>query len=171
MRDPAKGLSSLRKGRRSGCDCVYFLTICLKQGSFDLDTSFALDACLKVLKDPENVGVAETHGFVLMPDHAHLLISLQNGNQLQDMVRVFKGRMSPVLRKLGLGWQRGYYDRLLRESDSVGIVLRYMQMNPYRKSLVKTDEHWPYWFCSEKARVWMDNDLENDVPLPEWLGK
>jgi len=104
-----------------------------------------------------------------MPDHLHLLIRLLDKTKLEDFAKSFKGRLSPVLRNLGINWQKGYYDRLIRDQDPVDVVVRYMLMNPYRKGLLRTDEKWPYWYCSDQAKVWID-DLEGiDRPIPEWL--
>ena len=117
----------------------------------------------------ENVSFKEVHGLALMPDHLHFLVELGAQRKLQDIVRLFKGRMTPVLRPVGLHWQQGFYDRRLRQNDSIGTVLRYMKLNPYRKLLLPMEEVWPFWYCSENAAKWMSDLGEDEAPLPEWL--
>ena len=63
--------------------------------------------------------------------------------------------MSPTLRKHQLNWEDGYFDRRLRPNDSVGSVLRYMLLNPYRKHLQSADREWPFWYCNEEAKPWI----------------
>jgi len=172
MRNPQKGYSALRKGRSSQAGAAYFLTVCLAKGDKGLDSARVFPACQSVLARIEIESASRCHGFVLMPDHIHLLIELnETESSLPAVIRLFKGRMSPTLRRLGMSWQRGYFDRRLREDDSIGVVLRYMLINPYRKRLVDLGDEWPFWKCSDIARVWLDDEDGRDQPMPEWLKK
>jgi putative transposase len=169
MRDPSKGLAALRKGRWSTQDTYYFITICLTKGQRGLNSNEVFNSTLHILTSAETGLCKTVHAFVHMPDHIHLLIELNTETSLQDFVRLYKGRMSPTLRSHGLSWQKGYFDRRLRANDSVGSVLRYMLMNPYRKNLLTEKDEWPYWFCTNEAEAWISIAQEKNVPLPEWM--
>jgi len=169
MKNPAKGQVSLRKGRRSAKGGRYFLTMCLEEGKTGLDTPKVFNASLQLGREIEASAAIQFYAIVIMPDHLHLLIRLLDKTKLEDFAKSFKGRLSPVLRNLGIRWQRGYFGRLIRDQDSVDVVVRYMLMNPYRKGLIDSSDKWPYWYCSDQAKVWMD-DLEGiDKPVPKWL--
>lgn len=43
---------------------------------------------------------------MVMPDHTHLLVTLGDRTELSAAIRLFKGRLAPVLRNAGLCWQR-----------------------------------------------------------------
>jgi putative transposase len=150
-------------------DCVYFLTLCLENGQRGLDNPALFDASVKLLQGIEKTASIEMLALVHMPDHLHLLIRLSQESRLPNLVRIFKGRMSPTLRKSNLRWQRSYHDRRLRKSDPIDVVLRYMLMNPYRKGLLDPRKEWPYLICSPKAKHWLDQTEGTNLPLPEWL--
>ena len=169
MRDPSKGHAALRKGRWSAPDTIYFLTICLKTGQSGLDSKSLFDSSLAHLKTLENDKCRAIHGIVHMPDHVHLLVELNTETKLQELVRLYKGRMTPSLRKNQLNWESGYFDRRLRPKDSVGTVLRYMLMNPYRQNLLKPDSEWPYSYSSDEAKSLISIAGEKNIPMPEWL--
>jgi putative transposase len=171
MRDPAKGHAALRKGRWSALNSTYFLTICLRKGQSGLDSKELFEASLTILKSLENGICKVIHGIVHMPDHIHLLIQLSAENELSHVVRLHKGRMTPNLRIRGLNWQGGYYDRRIRPQDSIGRVLRYMLLNPYRKNLITALEEWPFCYSTELAKSWISLAMHENIPEPEWLGK
>ena len=167
MRSLSKGHAALRKGRISATGLSYFVTICLLKDQKGLDSTDFFEGSLATLLTIEADGKLELIALVHMPDHLHLLFCLESDHSLSDSIRLYKGKMAPLLRKNGLKWQRGYFDRWLRETDSIGVVLQYMLMNPYRKTLIPKEQRWPYWFCTKEAKKWMS--LDEDVPYPEWL--
>jgi hypothetical protein len=62
-----------------------------------------------------------------------------------------------------------FYDHRLRESDSVEDVIRYIHLNPYRKSLVREAEVWPYFYCDSGDWEWYGQTTDNGGPFPDWL--
>ncbi len=166
MKNPAKGQVSLRKRQEIGQGGRYFLTMCLEEGKTGLDTPKVFNASLQLGREIEASAAIQFYAIVIMPDHLHLLIRLLDKTKLEDFAKSFKGRLSPVLRNLGIRWQRGYFGRLIRDQDSVDVVVRYMLMNPYRKGLIDSSDKWPYWYCSDQAKVWMDAWKESINPCP-----
>ncbi len=107
MRDPLKGHAALRKGRWSAQDTLYFITVCLKPKQVGLDSNELFDTGTKILTALESNSCKAVHALVHMPDHIHLLVELGHETSLQDLVRLYKGRMSPELRKFGLKLAEG----------------------------------------------------------------
>ncbi len=48
-------------------------------------------------------------------------------------------------------WQRGFFDHLLRNSDSYSEKWKYVEQNPVRAGLVADAEDWP--FAGEIVRI------------------
>ena len=82
------------------------------------------------------------HAWVLMPNHAHLLVSLKEGIALPDLLKAWKGTSSRAA-GLVLGrratrdafWQKDYFDRLVRDEVHFGNCARYIRRNPAKAKL------------------------------------
>jgi putative transposase len=99
------------------------------------------------------------YGFVLMPEHVHLLISepelatvataiqsLKLSSSLRTAVyRERSGRCSPL-------WQKRYYDRNIRDYDEFVEKLRYLHRNPVSRDLVVKAEDWKWSSFRHYAR-------------------
>jgi putative transposase len=102
-------------------------------------------------------------GYVLMPDHVHLLISEPARATPADVIQVFKQRVSRKLRarrrashlQLGLRfpengsfprrfWQRRYYDFNVYSRRKLREKLDYMHANPVIEKLVTHPKDWPW---------------------------
>ena len=81
---------------------------------------------------------------VVMPDHVHLLVTLGHSaarHQLTTVVRRVKGNVTRQARACALIampdplWQRGFFDRVVRDVDEYDAFLAYIDTNPLRWSL------------------------------------
>jgi putative transposase len=102
------------------------------------DTSISL--ILALAQEREAVVFA----WCLMPDHIHLL--LQDNNVL-DLVRLLKGRLTPEARRLEPGrtlWQRSFYDHALRKEEALEDVARYIWENPVRAGIAEHASAYPW---------------------------
>ncbi len=106
---------------------------------------------------------------VVMPDHIHLLVSLGDTAELTGAVRLFKGRLAPVLRRSALSWQKAYFDHRLRPDEDVLPLFLYIFLNPYRARLLDGTERWPGYYCCEEDWKWFEPLTNASVPFPEWL--
>jgi putative transposase len=83
-----------------------------------------------------------------MPDHFHLFVAIDDRKlSLSGWVKSLKGTISSVLRAAGNSspyWQKGFFDRVLRSSDSYSQKWQYVRENPVRAGLAKRWEDWPY---------------------------
>ncbi len=85
-------------------------------------------------------------GYVVMPEHVHLLLSEPERGEVSLVVQMLKQIVS---RKLGTAagepfWQRRYYDFNLWSNDKFGEKLDYMHNNPVRRALVERPEDWSW---------------------------
>ena len=81
--------------------------------------------------------------FVVMPNHVHALFTTLNGEQVPALVKSWKGFTSRKLREsLGErwpGWQKDYYDRIVRDRIHFGRCVRYIRRNPEKAKLRESD--------------------------------
>ena len=84
--------------------------------------------------------------YCFMPEHAHLLLEGGPMSDLREFVRIFKQKSSyRYKRSAGKPlWQRGYYDRVLREDEDSLAVARYILTNPVRRGLTDDVASYPY---------------------------
>lgn len=86
--------------------------------------------------------------YVLMPDHLHLFVSLRPGSlRLSAWMKSLKNTLSKTLRVMGKRaphWQDGFFDHILRSSESYEEKWVYVRANPVRAGLVSQADDWPY---------------------------
>jgi putative transposase len=89
------------------------------------------------------------YGFMLMPEHVHLLVSEPERGTLAEFIRFVKlssakrvphpenGRREPF-------WQKRYYDRNIRSYSDFVEKLRYIHRNPVKRGLCPSPERWAW---------------------------
>ena len=85
-------------------------------------------------------------GYVVMPEHVHLLVSEPERAELSVAVQMLKQIVSrklrpPSLRRL---WQARYYDFPVWSEKKRVAKLRYIHRNPVARGLVARPEDWPW---------------------------
>ena len=79
------------------------------------------------------------HGWVIMPNHVHLTVSIEAGSDLSPEVSAWKSisarRINRHLGRSGTLWQPDYFDRLLRDEDHFRNCVRYLRGNPVKAGL------------------------------------
>ncbi|HEY5164109.1 MAG TPA: transposase [Terriglobales bacterium] len=87
-------------------------------------------------------------GYVVMPEHVHLLVSEPDVELLSTAIQALK---LSVFRHAAVAgwreppfWQKRYYDHNVRTAESFSNKLRYMHRNPVRRGLCADpiDWHW-----------------------------
>ena len=86
------------------------------------------------------------HEFVLMPDHFHLLITpvLSLERALQLIKGGFSYRAKKELGFNGEIWEKGCYDRRVRDINDYHAFRRYIRDNPVKKGLASVDQEYSY---------------------------
>jgi len=82
-------------------------------------------------------------GYVVMPEHVHLLVSEPHRETLADALKSLKQSISRRL--IGNAehfWQKRYYDRNVRNYREFTVKLRYLHRNPVKRGLVQRPDQW-----------------------------
>jgi putative transposase len=82
-------------------------------------------------------------GYVIMPDHVHLLVSEPKKAVLAKALQALKLSVS-VQRTEHPFWQARYYDFNVFTSQKRIEKLKYMHRNPVKQGLVAKPEQWPW---------------------------
>jgi REP element-mobilizing transposase RayT len=138
----------LRKGRVSESGRIYLLTAVVHQRRPMFSDWRAGRLLVEQLRSAEEAAMVTSMAWVVMPDHLHWLIELQQGSLAELMCRI-KSRSSRSINLLrgeqGRLWQPGYYDRALRRDEDLKDAARYIVMNPLRAGLVTCIGDYPLW--------------------------
>ena len=95
-----------------------------------------------IQKIPELNPGAGVDLFCIMPDHLHLILTLEPGRDrarpLHDVIRRLKTYTQNEYRNLGYPfgpklWQRDYYDHVIRNDADLRETRQYLQNNPARR--------------------------------------
>jgi putative transposase len=92
------------------------------------------------------------HDFVIMPDHVHLLLTVEDTMTIEKAMQLIKGRFSHRLLKecgyLGEVWQRGFSEVQVLNKESIKRYRDYIANNPMKAGLVDSPEKYPFCFNS-----------------------
>ncbi|MGA7887682.1 MAG: transposase [Acidobacteriaceae bacterium] len=81
------------------------------------------------------------HDFVVMPDHVHLLLSVDGDLSIEKAVQYIKGGFSYRVRKelgyAGEVWQRGFSEVRVNDDESFRKHREYIAQNPVRAGLAE----------------------------------
>jgi putative transposase len=127
----------------------YFITLCTEKRRHLL----AADSAASILRQ-EWRQVGDRYGwavgsYCIMPDHAHFFCAdAAQDTPLSVFVGKWKeGTAKKINRILGLQgalWQKGFFDHLLRSSESYSAKWEYVRNNPVRAKLVSEPDEWPF---------------------------
>jgi putative transposase len=90
------------------------------------------------------------YGYVVMPEHVHLLLSEPERSTLADAIHFLKLAFSKRLRSQRgnvescIFWQKRYYDRNIRDGKEFRVKLRYLHRNPVKRGLVTAAADWKW---------------------------
>jgi putative transposase len=82
-------------------------------------------------------------GYVVMPEHVHLLVSEPKEAPLSKAIQALKLSVSVQSQEHPF-WQARYYDFNVQNEDKRVEKLRYMHRNPVKRSLVEKPEDWAW---------------------------
>ncbi|MDP5238607.1 transposase [Uliginosibacterium sp. 31-16] len=95
-------------------------------------------------------GVA-LHAYVLMPDHAHLLITPPDedaaGSLMQRLGRRYVRWFNDRHHRSGTLWEGRYRSTVVEPNEWLHAASRYIELNPVRAGLVASAEHYPWSSC------------------------
>jgi len=92
----------------------------------------------------------QVHDFVVMPDHVHLLITVDSETTIEKVVQFIKGGFSYRLRKelgyLGEVWQRGFSETRVMGQESYERHRGYIAENPVKAGLANAPNEFPFCY-------------------------
>lgn len=125
----------------------YFLTLCTANRRALFTNATFVNAVLDVLCATCSSHSFSVYAYCFMPDHLHLILNGENdSSSLLRVVQAFKSLAAREARKIGIAnlWQKGFYDHVLRDSNSIDAAAWYLFMNPVRAGFLQRAEEWPY---------------------------
>ncbi|KNH20868.1 transposase [Pseudomonas syringae] len=138
----------LRIGRYAEPNRIYLLTT-NTLGREPVFNDFVLGRLVVAqFRTAQDQGWANSLAWVVMPDHFHWLIELQQGS-LSGLMQKTKSLSTKAVnlsvgRKISL-WQQGFHDRALRREEDLVKLARYVVANPLRAGLVERLGDYPLW--------------------------
>ncbi len=155
-----------RRGRSSLSDQqVFFVTTTVREWRKRFDNHSPLSGLRAiVLQAVANHG-ATLFGYVLMPDHLHLLVRLEGGGpQLSRFMRDIKSLSSRLLFPgQGSVWMERFDDVAIHSDEQFSIKLNYLHNNPVRRGLVSHPEDYEYSSASNRISGLSDGVICTDV--------
>ncbi len=148
---------------------LYFITTTIVewQNVFVSDAFFAV--IIESLKYCITHKGLHLHGYVIMPNHAHYIVSANPAERLSDIMRDFNRFTSQQITELLKEaqrldildifhiaaeeekrgnkykvWQEGFHPIAIETADFLEEKLNYLHDNPVRKGFVEQPEHWKY---------------------------
>ena len=143
------------------------------------------DTFLLALEQTRRRFQMRVYGYVVMPEHVHLLLSEPDGKMLSNAVQLLKSKVSIQARKQGKSvagefpfWQIRYYDHNVRNYEGFVTQLRYIHRNPVKRGLCTMPKEWPWsifraWALGEVGIVEVESEMiaarreaaRSEVPL------
>jgi REP element-mobilizing transposase RayT len=128
---------------------MYSVTTVTQDRQPYFDDSRLARVVVRTLRTLSGDGFADSHAFVIMPDHFHWLVTVRRGtlsalmaqakgNAARQINRLLARRGTPV-------WQPGFHDHALRRDEDVRALARYIVANPLRAGLAKSVGDYPWW--------------------------
>ena len=168
--------------------CVHFLTFSCYNHLWLFKSPELYREFLRSLDNARNKHHFLVLGYVLMPNHVHLMLWLPDGITISNVLRAikqpFSNRALKLLEKqfpeihakvkitvdgksIRRFWQAGGgFDRNISDPDQIRNTIEYMHGNPVRRGLVDkpTDWRWSSVHCWEDG-----SDMPLKIDRPDWL--
>jgi putative transposase len=147
-----------RPGRKSSPEDIlnpartFFTTTKASMGRRLLQSEGNAGLLIDVLRTLVADRTFKLHDFVIMPDHLHLLFTIEGTLTVEKAMQLVKGRFSYRLGKefglKGEVWQKGFSEVQVLGDESFKKHRAYIANNPVKAGLVDEPEKYPYCFES-----------------------
>ena len=132
------------------------------------------EAFLRVLEMVRRRFAMRVYGYVVMPEHVHLLVCEPSENLLAKVMQILKARVAMLARREGkraIGeepfWQARYFDHNVRNHAGFVTQLRYIHRNPVKRGLSKAPEEYPW----SSFRAWSQGEIGIVEIENEWTAR
>ena len=129
---------------------TFFVTTNTSMGRALLQSERNATLFIEVLRSYVAAKKFRVHDFVVMPDHVHLLITVDGDVSIERAVQFIKGGFSYRLKRehgyIGEVWQRGFSEVRVDDRESFLRHSNYIAQNPVKRGFVDSPEEFPYCF-------------------------
>ena len=150
--------------RYYGYGHLHFITFSCYRRLPLLGEAVARDRFLEILEEVRRKYNFVIAGYVVMPEHVHLLMNEPSESDPSIVMQVLKQRSSRVIphheRQF---WQLRFYDFNVWSSHKYTEKLKYMHQNPVTRQLVAAPEEWRW-----SSYRWYLLGEDNGVTLNDW---
>ena len=156
--------------RITGRGHLHFITFCCYQRRALLSSVRSRNVAIEILREVRAKYGFALVGYVIMPEHVHLLVSESATVPPSKVVQIFKQRLSRRMRGKKRAssrqtcfrfpreageprrfWQRRYCDFNVYSRKKLWEKLQYMHANPVEERLVQHPREWPWSSWSNYA--------------------
>ena len=129
---------------------TFFVTTSTSLGRRLLQSERNAGLLIDVLRSLVGEGRFELRDFVIMPDHLHLLLTVDQGMSIEKAMQLIKGRFSHRLshevgHKVEV-WRRGFTETQVMNRNSFAKYSEYIAQNPVKAGLVESVDEYPFCF-------------------------
>jgi len=128
----------------------HFVTFSCYRRRANFQAPAVYDLFLVCLEETRRLFGMRVYGYVVMPEHVHLLISEPEQGRLAGAIHHLKLSFAKRAKKIAVTgpnesfWQKRYYDRNVRDGRELTVKLRYLHRNPVKRGLVSNPQDWPW---------------------------
>ena len=127
---------------------TYFITASAYMHQNLFQRTETAELLLATLFRYRDAGEFSLHEFVVMPNHIHLMLSVDDGHAIGRAMQMIKGGFSHGMGQAELKsksvWQPSYYEHRVRDAAEYAAVRNYIHQNPVRRRLIEAAKDYPY---------------------------
>ena len=149
---------------------TFFITSSIADKRNLLQSDRSAQLFIRVLYEYRKQGKFRLHEFVVMPDHFHVLITIDAGMTIERVVQFIKGGFAfRAGKELGFRspvWQKGFYDERVWNSRGFAQMRDYVHNNPVKGGLVMEPRDYPY--SSANGKFELDSPPQGLKPVSKF---
>jgi len=127
---------------------TFFITSSIEGRRALLQTQRSAILFIEVLSEYRSQGKFLLHEFVVMPDHFHLLLTVDSESSIEGAVQLIEGGFAfQAGRKIGLRapiWQKGFSDARVSTVSGYDARRKYIHENPVTRGLCSAPHEFPF---------------------------
>jgi putative transposase len=149
-------------------NAIVFLTLATAGRKPVFENPFLGESALGILNHVKALHPFQMKGYVMMPDHWHLMIHTQGG-RFDKVVHSFKRNVTIEFHKKGFCegaiWQDRFYDHVIRDDDDFSNHLDYIHFNPVHHGNASSPAEYPFSSFHHYVELeWYSLDWGNMIP-------
>ena len=123
---------------------TYFVTAVTAQRRRIFQVAANAELLQSTLLDYHGQGRFLLHGFVIMPDHFHAILTPASEVSLEKAMQFIKGGFSFRLKSTLDVWMRSFNESQILTEEKFWNGVLYIEENPVRSGLAAAPANWPY---------------------------